>query len=376
MPPLSEPAEWQRFQQLPNTRRFLRRGAVTGLVDPMAGHARLQGVPADWPPEPPHPPPPPPPEPPLRASFPPPAPLQPLRDHDPPAQILIVPRPPQQPRFRFVTARSALWLAVASTILVVASWLIFNLWWSNVSFLWRRGTDPNSATSGSWREASASSGKVATLLVRSVLISYGGHRLLKRGLASMVDFFPPTSYPRAIRDNRAAVSFNLLAIVAVALYPTAVSLAFATTVPEGFCDAKNNVHRFIPPRTRDDIKSILDGWFAVFMAHFKTGTSLQQLHRWQLTVGRGLVWVLAVAAWSVVEIGMGPCWYYSRVWSFWYAVLSMCFASWFVGRAEQLIVAKRELLCVAHLELVMFLAVLYIVKWVKLEGFCEEPGCW
>ncbi|KAK2748010.1 hypothetical protein CKAH01_18116 [Colletotrichum kahawae] len=206
------------------------------------------------------------------------------------------------------------------------------------------------------------------------LSAWGGSHLVAQGLRSLIHLSPHDSFPRKIYNNVAIT--NRLALIGFAIYPTALSVGMATLVPHGYCEPEFNIHRFWPPHTRDDIKDILERWMSLAMLHGRIGLSVREMNRWRLTLGRGVVWGLGIAAWVTIEIYMGPCWYYPRVWKVWFPIICVSFAMWFVAHAQELIVRSWKSVGMAHLELLLFVGVVYIVRRVDVDGFCVQPTCW
>ncbi|KAF6813055.1 hypothetical protein CPLU01_14748 [Colletotrichum plurivorum] len=215
---------------------------------------------------------------------------------------------------------------------------------------------------------------VASVIFRAFMSTFGGERLITHGTRSLLALFPPDSLPRRVLNNEAIT--NRLAVAVFALFPTAVSAALACIAPEGYCSPEHNVRRFLPARTRDDVKGALEAWFGLAQAHAKTGMSLWQMGRWQITVGRVLAWAFGIAVWVTVEILAGPCWCYPRAWRLWFSVLSVSLASWLVGNAEILVVGRWNLVGKVHAQLLLFLGALYYAGQVDVDGFCVKPNCW
>lgn len=225
-----------------------------------------------------------------------------------------------------------------------------------------------------WRPWFSTSREVITFISRFCLSAWGGQHLVAEGLRSVVHLSPRDSLARKIHNDEAVTKW--LALIAFAIYPTALSVGMATISPDGYCDPQYNIHRFWPPHTRDDIKDILESWTSLVVIHARMGMSLHQMNRWRLTVGRAVVWGLGIAAWVTVEIYMGPCWYFSRVWKVWFSVICASFATWFVAHAQELTVRSWRLVGTAHLKLLLYIGVVHIVRWVDVDGFCVKPTCW
>ncbi|KAF3803887.1 hypothetical protein GCG54_00008389 [Colletotrichum gloeosporioides] len=225
-----------------------------------------------------------------------------------------------------------------------------------------------------WRPWFSTLREVITIISRFCLSAWGGQRLVAEGLRSLVHLSPHDSFTRKIYTDEAVT--KRLALIAFAIYPTALSVGMATISLSGYCDPQYNAHRFWPPHTRDDIKDILESWTGLAMIHVRTGLSLQQMNRWRLSLGRAVVWGLGIATWVTVEIYMGPCWYFSRIWKVWFSVICVSFATWFIAHAQELIVKSRKSVGTAHLELLMYIGVVYIVRWVDVDGLCVKPTCW
>ncbi|KAL0930397.1 uncharacterized protein CTRU02_214472 [Colletotrichum truncatum] len=212
------------------------------------------------------------------------------------------------------------------------------------------------------------------IIIKASLCTWGAYSIIAKGLRCLVESMIQKSSPRRIADIE--VIIDTLALIGFAVFPTAMAAAVPAIVPEGSCNPQFNVHRFLPLRTRDDIKGILESWVGLLMVHGRTGMSLQQFGKWRLTLARVAVWSVSLVGWVTVEVYMGPCWYLPRVWKFWFSIICISLMSWFLGNAESLIVTKWELLGKVHVQLALYLWVLYFVRWVNLDGYCVRPTCW
>lgn len=292
------------------------------------------------------------------------------------------PRPRAYVRFR-TRVCIAMWLSVALTVVagVIIVWaLAFNFFWPKLPRLGRQAdqheNDVSKATWSfrSWLLWMESAGEVIGIILRALLVVLGGKRLISKGLRCLINFFPKESFPQDIFNNERLMNF--LVLICFAILPTAISATFTTIVAGGFCNPDFNVFRFWPPRTRDDIKSILEGWAGLAAVHLKTGASLSQIVKWNLTIGRWLMWTLGVGVWTTTEIYIGPCRYYPLVWRFWFSILGVSLVSWFLKHADALIVKNWKSTGKAHVELLVFLGTFYVVRWVDQDGYCTKPSCW
>lgn len=342
-------------------RLFLRRGAVTELADPSAGRPFLQGVPADW-----------------VLSVP-----KQRRPSAPPDMNRMPSRPVPRPLARLRTAASS--ALVASLVLVLAAgvwWLLHGASWPRLSAVIRRitrsdaGTAPDrpSWTSALYQPWMSEVIPVGAVIVRTSMSTFGGQRLIMSGARSLLSLVPTDSLPRRVFDDETVA--NRLAVAAFALFPTAASAALACVIPQGFCNPEHNARRFLPARTRDDIKHALEAWFGLAQVHAKAGMSLWQMGRWGFTAGRALAWVFGIAVWATVEIVAGPCWYVPRAWRAWSSVLCLSLASWLAGNATSLLVDRWSLVGKAHAQLLLFIGAIYFAGQVDPNGFCVKPSCW
>ncbi|KAK2039601.1 hypothetical protein LZ31DRAFT_81400 [Colletotrichum somersetense] len=214
---------------------------------------------------------------------------------------------------------------------------------------------------------------VVSGVFKSIATAWGGYRLIIRGSRCLIDFLSRPSFARNMIENETMVS--CIALLGCAILPTAMS-AFRTTPLPAFCYASHNILRFWPPRTRNDIKAILDGWIGLAANHVNCEGSVARMVNCKITLGRTLMWMLGVGFWTMAEIYLGPCRYFSLMWRFWFTIMNVSFVSWFLGSADALIVANLEAVGPVHLEMVGYLLTLYIVRLADLKGYCTSPNCW
>lgn len=229
----------------------------------------------------------------------------------------------------------------------------------------------SSPSSESWFKGAT---ETVAIIFKTIIATLGGKHMITNGSQCLVDFFPVGSVLRSVLENNTfRQTFMLLSYF---ILPTATSATVSSAVPGGFCDPKANILRFWPPRTRDDIRAILDGWSGLASLYLKTGDSMTQMSKWNWTFGRAFMWLLGVGTWTTVEIYFSPCWYYPLAWRFWFSILSVSLVSWFLGNAEKLIVTKWASMGLVHLELMAYLAVFHLVRHADLDGFCSKANCW
>ncbi|KAK1981699.1 hypothetical protein LZ30DRAFT_74197 [Colletotrichum cereale] len=345
-------------------RRFLRRGAVTGLVDPSAGDPSLQGSQAESPAE---------------------APVPDWERYDMAPRRRQAGRPavpglpviPQAHAQRARRFRLGLWpfFGFATIAGVLFTWFTVSTVYpprrEETEAIMAGTKDAENVKAGTpWWEISR---LVAGIFFRSIATAWGGYRLINRGSRCLVDFLSRGSFARNIIDNEPLVI--CITLLGYAVLPTVTSVIWTTALP-GFCYAEHNVLRFWPPRKRNDIKAILDGWIGLATIHVKAEGSFARVIKCKITLGRVLVWMLGVGVWTTAEIYYGPCRYFSFVWRLWFSVMGISFGSWFLGNAEALIVKKREAVGLVHLEFVAYLIIFYVARWVDLQGYCTSPNCW
>ncbi|KZL84147.1 hypothetical protein CI238_02721 [Colletotrichum incanum] len=327
--------------QLP-ARRFLRRGAVTGLVDPSAGDSSLQGLQTEWPAEA----------------------LVPnweryeitLREPQP-RRPLVMPIPRARAQ-RVRRVRIGLWLAISFAAIaeVVVVWAVV----FNVFFFPRREATKAimvetldagrvKARSPWWETACLLSG----IVFRIIVVLWRGYHLITRGSQCLVDFLACRSFARKIFINEPLM--NCITMLSCAILPTAMSAFWTTPLPGGFCNPEHNILRFWPPRTRNDIKAILNAWIGLATVRLKFEGAFVRVVKCKITIGRVLMWILGVGVWTTVEIYYAPCHYFPLVWRLWFSIMSVSFASWVLGNAEALIVKEWEAVESLHVELLAYL---------------------
>ncbi|KZL74050.1 hypothetical protein CT0861_00186 [Colletotrichum tofieldiae] len=344
-------------------RRFLRRGAVTGLVDPSVGDPSLQGLQAEWPAE---------------------APVPDWERYDMTPREpqlrrpLMLPIPQARPQ-RVRRVRIRFWLAIGFAAIagVIVGWaVVFSVFRpprreATKAIMVEIQDAEHVKARSTWWEASR---LTAGIGFRSIVVLWGGYRLITRGSQCLVGLFARGSFAQKIFNNGSLM--NLLALLGCAILPTAMSAFWTTPLPGGFCNPEHNILRFWPPRTRNDIKAILDGWIGLATIHLKFEGGFARVVKCKITIGRILMWLLGVGVWTTVEICYGPCHYFPLVWRLWFSVMGVSLASWFLGNAEALIVKEWEAVGSVHVELVAYLVAFYVVRWVNLQGYCAMPGCW
>ncbi|OHE92606.1 hypothetical protein CORC01_12117 [Colletotrichum orchidophilum] len=372
MPSLSDSELSARRTEVGHRRRprhFLRRGAVTELTDPSTGNPILQGIRDDRP---------------MAAS------LQGWehyniaarperdRDHDRPA-------PEQHVRlnemstvvflllFSLTVAGLVIAKLAADAFLAKVHWrLPFpSLGSILVGAVPKASEAPSPSSSPPWFKSVA---EVGGIMFKGIVTVFGGNYMINNGTRCLIDFLPAGYMPRSLLNNGTIT--QVLTLIGFAILPTATSATFSVVAPGSFCDPKTNIFRFWPPRTRDDIKAMLDGWVGLAGLHFKMGGSMTQMAKWTWTFGRASMWLVGIGLWTTVEIYFGPCRYYPLVWRFWFSVMSVSLVSWFLGNADKLIVTKCKSIGLVHLELVAYLAACYVVRWAELDGFCSKADCW
>ncbi|KAK1621600.1 hypothetical protein BDP81DRAFT_443371 [Colletotrichum phormii] len=229
----------------------------------------------------------------------------------------------------------------------------------------------SSPPSGSWFKTAT---ETAAIVIKTIIATLGGKYMITNGSQCLVDFFPAGSVPRSLLENNTLR--QTLTLLSYFTLPTATSATVSSVVPGGFCDPKANIPRFWPPRTRDDIKAILDGWAGLAGLHLKTGGSMTQMSKWKWTFGRAFMWLLGIGTWTTVEIYFGPCWYYPLAWRFWFTIMSASLVSWVLGNAKRLLVREWASVGLVHLELMAYLAVFHLARQADLDGFCSKADCW
>ncbi|GKT45267.1 uncharacterized protein ColSpa_05448 [Colletotrichum spaethianum] len=344
-------------------RRFLRRGAVTELVDPSAVDPNLQGLQAEWPAE---------------------APVPDWKRYNmAPRQrqlggphILAI---PQARAHRGGRVRIGVWLSVSLAAIagVVIMWaVIFNIVWLPR----REGTEAimveirdaeHVKDRKSWWETSW---LVAGIVFRGIVAMWGGYRLFTRGSQCLFNSLPRGSSAQKLFNNEFLKTFTFL--LGYTILPTATSALWTIVVPGGFCYPEHNILRFWPPHTRNDIKAVLEGWIELATLHIKVEASFSRMVKCKNTIGQVLVWMLGVGVWTTVEILYGPCRYFPLVWKSWFSVLGISLASWFLGNAEALFVKELKAVGSVHVEFVAYLVIFYVARWVDLQGYCTRPSCW
>ncbi|KAI3553311.1 hypothetical protein CABS03_12678 [Colletotrichum abscissum] len=229
----------------------------------------------------------------------------------------------------------------------------------------------SSSSSESWFRGAT---ETAAIIFKTIIVILGGKYIITNGSQCLVDFFPAESGPRSLLEN--GTLRQTLTLMSYFILPTATSATVSSVVPNGFCNPKANILRWWPPRTRGDIRAILEGWSGLAGLHLKTGGSMTQMSKWRWSFGRAFMWLLGVGTWTTVEIYFGPCQYYLLAWRFWFSIVSVSLVSWFLGNAEKLIVTKWSSVGLLHVELAVYLAVFHLIRHADLDGFCSKADCW
>lgn len=345
-----------------------RRGAVTGLVDPTP-RPQLQGTPSNnvdglneserrrrrprWR-------------------------RRPRRARTPqPVEILVMPQR-AQPIARYRTwANIALAVAVLTHIVaavVIVVLLLRN--WKSIAVDLPTNPAPSSLDEASEDTSFITGITVATtIMIRFALLGYGGGHLLQLGLLSLGKLFNPSWYQWHIVENHPFPTYWLW--LGYAALPFAVSALAPATIGNAICIEARNINNHIPVKTRDDIKAILEAWYASATVFFQFGTAFQQFNKWPLTFERFAIFSFFAGLAAVLELKIGLCRYNKLMWDIWFPILATCTGAWFTANAKGLIGIRRvENLNNDHVQLLLFLSVLYTVRWSPVDEYCTKSGCW
>jgi len=208
------------------------------------------------------------------------------------------------------------------------------------------------------------------------ILTYGVERLLRLGLGSLGSLLNlEWGQWWQIPENGPMPTYSTWLIYAV--LPLAIAVAGPALVGEAICAPDRNINNYIPVRTRDDIKAILEAWFNSTQTLFKVGMSVQQFHKWPLSLGCVAVFALSASMAAVVELEIGLCRYNKLLWGVWFPILCTCAGAWFIDNAKELFGARPTGdLSGPHAKLLLFLVVLYILRWSPVDEFCTKSDCW
>ncbi|KAK1447252.1 hypothetical protein CMEL01_09091 [Colletotrichum melonis] len=176
-------------------------------------------------------------------------------------------------------------------------------WWIPLPSLWsvlggrgsKSSVTQSSPSSESWPKGAT---ETAAIIIKTIMAILGGKYIIINGSQCLVNFLPVESAPRLLLEN--GTLRQTLTLMSYFILPTATSATISSVVPNGFCNPKANVLRFWPPRTRDDIRAILDGWSGLAGLHLKTGGSMTRMSKWKWTFGRAFVWLLGVGTLAIL----------------------------------------------------------------------------
>lgn len=216
-----------------------------------------------------------------------------------------------------------------------------------------------------------------TIIFKFGVLSYGGERLLRLGLSSLGSLLSPGwGQWRQIPENGPIPTYWTW--LGYAVLPFAIALAGPALAGEAiFCTPERNINNYIPVRTRDDIKAILEAWYNTTKTLFQVGMSVQQMHKWPLSFGCFAVFATSASMAAVTELEIGLCRYNRLLWDIWFPILCTCAGAWFIDNAKELFGARAaDGLSSAHAKLLLFLVVLYILRWSPVDEFCTKSGCW
>lgn len=284
--------------------------------------------------------------------------------------LVALPLPPALARYR-AWANFALAVSVIAHVAaaVAITWMVFRNRRS-------RAPDVPSPDQGAETESSVGGLNLAmVIMVKSALVCFGGDRLLRRGLLSLELLFGRQRWaPRQILGNGRIVSRSLL--LGYGALPFATSAMLPAIMGVAVCAPTRNINNYMPVRTRDDIKAILEAWYTSASALFQCGMGIQRAYKRPITPRHFVVFTLSVGVAATAELAMGMCKYNMLMWSIWFPLLGTCAAAWFVDNAKDLLGVRRlEDLCRVHVDLLLFLIVLYMVRWSPLDEYCQNPIC-
>lgn len=215
-----------------------------------------------------------------------------------------------------------------------------------------------------------------TIIFKFGVLSYGGERLLRLGLSSLGSLLSPGwGQWRQIPENGLIPTYWTW--LGYAVLPLAIAVAGPALVGEATCTPDRNINNYIPLRTRDDIKAILEAWFNSTKTLFQVGMSVQQIHKWPLSLGCLAIFAMSASMAAVMELEIGLCRYNRLLWDIWFPILCTCAGAWFIDNAKELFGARAaDGLSSAHAKLLLFLVVLYILRWSPVDEFCTKSSCW
>ena len=216
------------------------------------------------------------------------------------------------------------------------------------------------------------------IIFRFSLLCFGGERLLRLGLSSLERLsgqWCGWSRRQAMQNAQTVASLKLW--VGYAVMPLAFSAITVIVAGKPMCDRAYNIDGHLPVRTRDDIKAILNAWSTAAKSLFQYSLGIQQSRRWPIGPGPFVVFTLSTGASAAAQVALGLCKFHMLVWSFWFPVLGIFVGAWFVNHSPALLAARQPIdFGLEHWDFLLFLAILYLVRWSPAKAYCEHPDCW
>lgn len=276
----------------------------------------------------------------------------------PPVEPLV---PPQlQPAVRKYRSFAFVALGLIAVLHAVAAVVILVLVFRDQDDTADPSPDKSGEDSTSWMEGL----RIAVVVMfKFALLGVGGERLFRKGVLSLLGLLGWT-----FADEW---SFGL----AYAILPFAITMIEAGLM-KPICKPDHDINKYIPVRTRGDIKGILDAWYNSTYLLFQTGLTIPKLRDWPFTFGYIGVFVLSAAVTSAVRLKIGLCRYNTATWSIWFSLFGAFASVWFISNADGLLKARQmKDLGHLHAELLLFVLVLYTLRWAPVQAFCEVPEC-
>jgi hypothetical protein len=260
------------------------------------------------------------------------------------------------------------WIFIILLVLLGAG-----LAWPSVhSLLYRSSTTEStttttpSSTDFAWRET--------LLIILNAFASwFGTYHLSVAGISSLISLLPKNSRARMNFARRVDWFIVDGQWITFATLPLFTAYTYSCIAPDIRCDPKDNIYLHLPIRKKDDFRQVAGIWWKHAQALFQGGFGPTQLLRnLPLTSGNLFAFGVSGVIVSAAKVWVGPCWEARVLRSIFIPIISFCTAMW-VGATWKALLRKANF---AHLQLVLYVWVLYLAWRIPARETCANPKCW